>query len=174
MAEGAKGEQVRELQARLRQLDWYAGSISGTYSSSTVKGVKGFQGSRGLKKTVRVDSRTWSQLTKRTKTPARDEKHDVVRPGRTLYEQGSNGDKVRELQARLKQIGWFSGSVTSTHGSATESSVAGFQKKRGRPVTGRVDARTWSRLVVMIRTPTADAKHNRAPKASPSGLAGAA
>ena len=170
LAKGAKGERVRELQVRLRQLDWYAGVITGKYGSETVKGVKGFQGKRGLKKTGLVDPTTWAQLKKRTKTPTKDQKHNVLRAGPAIYQQGSSGDKVRELQARLKQIGWFSGLVTGTYGSATASSVRGFQGKRDIPVTGQVDARTWSRLVAMTRTPTEDAKHNRLPKPSAAGL----
>ena len=170
LAKGDKGEKVRDLQVRLRDLDWYAGKTTGTYGSSTVKGVKGFQDKRGLKKTGNVDAKTWTQLKKRTKTPTKDERHDVLRPGKALYQRGSSGDKVRELQARLKQIGWFAGSVTGSYGSATASGVRGFQDKRGIPVTGEVDARTWSRLVAMTRTPTADAKHNRTPKPSKAGL----
>jgi peptidoglycan hydrolase-like protein with peptidoglycan-binding domain len=57
LAKGAKGEKVRDLQVRLRDLDWYAGSITGTYGKSTVTGVKGFQGKRGLKKTGNASSR---------------------------------------------------------------------------------------------------------------------
>ena len=170
LARGAKGERVRELQVRLRQLDWYAGSITGKYGSSTVKAVKGFQDKRDLKKTGDVDATTWSQLKKRTKTPTKDERHNVLQPGPALYRSGSSGDKVRELQARLKQVGWFSGSVTGTYGSATASSVRGFQDKRDIPETGQVDARTWSRLVAMTRTPSDDAKHNRTPKPTAQGL----
>lgn len=170
LAKGASGEKVRELQVRLRQLGWYSGTITGRYAASTVKAVKGFQGKRGLAKTGNVDKATWTQLTKRTRTPTRDERHDVLRPGKALYRQGSSGTRVRELQARLKQIGWFSGLVTGTYGSATASSVRGFQGKRGIPVTGEVDARTWSRLVAMTRTPTSDALHNRLPKPSKAGL----
>jgi peptidoglycan hydrolase-like protein with peptidoglycan-binding domain len=170
LKKGDKGEKVRDLQVRLRDLDWYAGTISGKYASSTVKGVKGFQDKRGLKKTGSVDAVTWKQLTKRTKTPTKDEKHNVLRPGKALYKKGSSGDRVRDLQARLKQIGWFSGSVTGTYGSATASAVRGFQGKRGIPVTGEVDARTWARLTAMTRTPTKDAKHNRLPKPPKAGL----
>ncbi|MGI3784565.1 MAG: L,D-transpeptidase family protein [Janthinobacterium lividum] len=170
IATGAGGERVRELQVRLRQLDWYSGSITGSYGSSTVKGVEGFQGKRSLKKTGQVDATTWSQLKKRTKTPTKDERHNVLRPGPALYQRGSSGDKVRELQARLKQIGWFAGSVTGSYGSATATSVRGFQDKRAIPETGQVDARTWNRLVAMTRTPTDDAKHDRTPKPSAQGL----
>ena len=136
LAKGAKGEKVRELQVRLRDLDWYTGTITGTYGSSTVAAVKGFQGRRELKKTGDVDATTWAQLTKRTTTPTRDERHNVLRAGPALYKQGSSGDKVRELQARLKQIAWFSGSVTGAYGSATASGVRGFQDKRAIPETG--------------------------------------
>ena len=170
VAKGAKGEKVRDLQVRLRQLDWFAGSITGTYGSSTVKAVKGFQARRDLKKTGQVDATTWTQLTKRTKTPTKDERHNVLRAGPALYQQGSSGDKVRELQARLKQVGWFSGSVTGTYAAATVSSVRGFQGKRDIPVTGQVDARTWVRLVAMTRTPSDDAKLDRTPKPSAKGL----
>ena len=116
------------------------------------------------------DATTWKQLTKRTKAPTKDERHNVLRPGKAIYQKGSSGDKVRELQARLKQIAWFSGSVTGMYGSATASGVKGFQDKRGIPETGEVDARTWGRLVAMTRTPTDDAKHNRTPKPSAKGL----
>jgi hypothetical protein len=67
---------------------------------------------------------------------------------------------VRQLQARLKQIGWFSGRVTGRYGAATASSVRQFQRKRDIPVTGEVDARTWKRLTAMTHTPSHDEKHN--------------
>jgi len=84
--------------------------------------------------------------------------------------KGASGDRVRDLQARLKQIAWFSGSVTGTYGTATASAVEGFQGKREIPVTGEVDQRTWDRLTAMTRTPSSDEKHNRAPKPSATGL----
>ena len=61
LAPGDKGEKVRELQHRLRQLEWYAGSITGTYARTTTKGVKGFQGKRKFAVTGEVDQRTWSK-----------------------------------------------------------------------------------------------------------------
>ncbi|HYI58688.1 MAG TPA: peptidoglycan-binding protein, partial [Microlunatus sp.] len=43
LEKGDKGTKVRELQHRLRQLDWFSGNITGSYGTSTVTGVKGFQ-----------------------------------------------------------------------------------------------------------------------------------
>ena len=58
---GDTGMKVRGLQHRLRQLDWYAGNITGTYGSGTVKGVEGFQEKRKLDQTGAVDKTTWSK-----------------------------------------------------------------------------------------------------------------
>ncbi len=170
LSSGDHGTKVRELQHRLRQLDWYSGSISGRYRSSTVTAVRGFQDKRDLEATGAVDQSTWTSLVNRTRKPSDDELHNRLTPGPALMRSGSSGDRVRELQARLKQIAWFSGSVTGTYGSVTVAAVRGFQGKREIPLTGEVDQRTWDRLTAMTRTPTSDQLHNRTPKPSAGGL----
>lgn len=170
LSSGDHGTRVRELQHRLRQLDWYSGSISGRYRASTVKAVRGFQKKRDLDVSGAVDQATWTSLVRRTRKPTDAELHNRLTPGPALMRSGSSGDRVRELQARLKQIAWFSGSVTGTYGSVTGAAVRGFQGKRAIPVTGEVDQRTWDRLTAMTRTPTSDQLHNRTPKPSASGL----
>ena len=67
--------------------------------------------------------------------------------------RGSSGQEVRDLQARLKQIGWFEGRVSGTYGSVTTKSVKGFQAKRKIPATGEVDQRTLDRLRAATRSP---------------------
>jgi peptidoglycan hydrolase-like protein with peptidoglycan-binding domain len=167
---GDRGEKVRELQHRLRQLEWYAGSITGTYGSSTTKAVRGFQQKRKIAVTGRVDPRTWTLLVGRTRTPSRAERHNVLVAGPALLERGSTGMRVRDLQARLKQIGWFSVPVSGRYGNTTAASVRGFQAKRRIPVTGKVDQRTLDRLHAMTRTPTNAELYNRVPTGSASGL----
>ncbi|MEV5613500.1 L,D-transpeptidase family protein [Streptomyces sp. NPDC052225] len=71
LAPGDKGEQVRELQARLRQVAWLFDGPTGTYGDSTTKAVKGFQGKRGLPGTGRTDTVTWQRLLKMTHEPTR-------------------------------------------------------------------------------------------------------
>ncbi|WP_372727176.1 peptidoglycan-binding protein [Nocardioides sp.] len=66
----------------------------------------------------------------------------------------SSGTPVRALQARLHQIGWLPETTTGRYDPATEAAVRGFQAKRGLPTTGRVDQRTWRRLVAMTEQPT--------------------
>jgi hypothetical protein len=105
-----------------------------------------------------------------TKKPSHDDMYNIMRPGPAILKKGSEGDKVRDLQARLKQIAWYSGKVTGTYGSVTVSSVKGFQEKRSIPVTGEVDQRTLNRLDAMTRTPSRNEKHNIIPKPSAAGL----
>ena len=88
---GDRGEKVRELQHRLRQLDWFSGPITGTYGKATTKGVKGFQGKRKITKTGDVDRRTWAVLIKMTRTPTRAERHNSSCPGPAIMGQGSSG-----------------------------------------------------------------------------------
>ena len=84
-----------------------------------------------------------------------------LKPGPALLAPGDQGDEVRVLQARLRQIDWFDQDVTGTYGDVTRSAVEGFQAKREIPVTGEVDERTMSRLVAMTTEPTADELANK-------------
>jgi peptidoglycan hydrolase-like protein with peptidoglycan-binding domain len=166
---GDTGDGVRELQARLKQIAWYEPKITGEFDDITFQSVEGFQAKRGIDVTGEVDQKTWDLLVGMTREPADDELHNRVVAGPTIIGPDDSGDRVRELQARLKQIGWFEGDVTGNYGPVTKEGVAGFQTKRGIPSTGEVDQKTWDLLVGMTRTPTDDELHNRKPAGSGDG-----
>jgi hypothetical protein len=71
MYPGAVGPQVRELQARLRQVAWLFDGPTGSYDDLTEKAVRGFQGKRGLPVTGRTDTVTWQRLLRMTHEPGR-------------------------------------------------------------------------------------------------------
>ncbi|WP_411081979.1 L,D-transpeptidase family protein [Streptomyces sp. cmx-18-6] len=77
-------------------------------------------------------------------------------PPRLLMRIGSEGPQVRELQARLRQIGHFGRTPTGYYGTVTADAVRSFQVKRGTEATGGTDAVTWQKLLAMTRTPSAD------------------
>ena len=154
IAPGDTGRQVRELQHRLFQLAWLPETTTGRYDGDTRAAVRGFQAKRGLEKTGVVDERTWHRLLAMTRTPTHDQMFNVLHPGPALVGPGDEGDRVRDLQARLAQIDWFQGDVTGTYGDVTTEAVRGFQAKRQIPVTGEVDRRTQDRLTAMTTTPT--------------------
>jgi hypothetical protein len=92
-------------------------------------------------------------------------------PAPVLLSPGDEGPEVRELQARLRQIAWFSGDVTDFYGDQTRAAVAGFQTKRGLPSTGSLDTVTLERLEGMTSEPTADELANVEPEPVDPGAA---
>ncbi|MFB6841093.1 peptidoglycan-binding protein [Streptomyces sp. NPDC056361] len=73
MADGDENEQVRELQARLRQLDFFDRAPTGFYGKMTAGAVERFQKRRGLPETGSVDEATWQRLVSLTRKPTADE-----------------------------------------------------------------------------------------------------
>jgi len=59
---GSKGERVTELQAALKLLGYYTGTVDGVYNESTVLAVSRFQEAAGLKADGVVDATTWQRL----------------------------------------------------------------------------------------------------------------
>lgn len=49
----------------------------------------------------------------------------------TLSQLGSRGDEVRKIQTKLKELGYYSGTVDGIYGTATQSAVKAFQKNCG-------------------------------------------
>jgi len=96
-----------------------------------------------------------------TRMPSPEEMYN--RAGPALFSAGDQGRDVRLIQARLRQIAWFSGDVSDRYGDQTVAAVRGFQAKRRIPVTGRVDRRTLDLLVAMTSDPTEDELANRRP-----------
>ncbi len=77
LAAGDTGSDVRAAQARLQQLDWYFGDVTGTYDDHTVEAVRGFQEKRGIPVTGEIDQRTMDRLVGMTTTPTYDEMHNI-------------------------------------------------------------------------------------------------
>lgn len=78
---GDHGPQVRDLQARLRQIAWYAGKVTDTYGPSTTAAVRGFQAKRGLPALGYVDKATLKKLRGMTHRPSRAELANKVSDG---------------------------------------------------------------------------------------------
>ena len=77
---GDTGPQVRALQARLRQLFWYAGDVTDTYGPKTAAAVRGFQAKRGFDITGSVDRQTMRRLKAMTHQPTTAELENRVTP----------------------------------------------------------------------------------------------
>ncbi|MEU1536631.1 L,D-transpeptidase family protein [Actinacidiphila glaucinigra] len=73
--------------------------------------------------------------------------------------RGSSSARVRELQARLKQLGLFGRNPTGYYGDVTASAVRAFQSRHKLPASGTVTDRTWAKLRSATRQPTHDAMY---------------
>jgi peptidoglycan hydrolase-like protein with peptidoglycan-binding domain len=78
---GDTGPRVRALQARLRQIAWYAGKVTNRYGPRTTTAVKGFQAKRKLPVLGYVDRATMQRLRAMTHKPTRDELANRVSDG---------------------------------------------------------------------------------------------
>ena len=58
------------------------------------------------------------------------------------YQRGSSGTVVSQIQTKLKNWGYYNGSVDGVYGSATEAAVKSFQRKNGLTVDGRAGPQT--------------------------------
>ncbi len=63
-----------------------------------------------------------------------------------VLRQGSTGGEVKEVQRRLKQWGYYTGSVDGVFGAATKKAVIAFQKKNGLTADGIVGKSTYAAL----------------------------
>jgi len=63
-----------------------------------------------------------------------------------VLKRGSRGDEVVTLQKKLKQWGYYDGSVDGVFGAGTEKAVQYFQRKNGLTADGIVGTKTAAAL----------------------------
>ena len=133
---GSKGAAVKALQNRLVELGYLTGSVDGMFGSSTRSAVRAFQGARGLKVTGEVDEITHNAIY--GKTPDKPDGDDFVE-----LKKGMSGEAVKTLQQRLKELGYYKGSLQGTFGELTEAALMDFQFTANLTRTGVLDRATY-------------------------------
>ena len=63
-----------------------------------------------------------------------------------LYKKGSSGETVSQIQTRLKNWGYYDGTVDGVYGSRTEAAVRFFQQKNGLSPDGQAGDQTLAAL----------------------------
>ena len=64
----------------------------------------------------------------------------------TLSRQGSRGEEVRQIQTKLKQWGYYRGTVDGIYGTQTVNAVKMFQKKYGLVADGIAGPKTLEKI----------------------------
>ena len=63
-----------------------------------------------------------------------------------LYKRGSSGQRVTEIQTRLKNWGYYAGEIDGVYGSRTEDAVRWFQRQNGLSTDGQAGPQTLAAL----------------------------
>lgn len=70
----------------------------------------------------------------------------------TLSRFGSSGNEVRQIQTKLKNWGYYNGSVDGIYGSRTVSAVRSFQRKNGLTADGVAGSKTLAAMGIASNT----------------------
>ena len=71
----------------------------------------------------------------------------------TVYKSGSRGEVVRQIQQKLKDWGYYKGSVDGIYGEQTTAAVKSFQSKNGLKSDGVVGEQTLKALGINANQP---------------------
>lgn len=145
------GDDVKEVQNRLNNLGYNAGTVDGYYGPTVVAEVKDFQGTNELTVDGLVDLATWNKLFSTTANPKLSfSKSGYTRPLQLKSPQ-MYGDDVEDVQNRLKSLGHNPGTVDGYFGQKTKDAVKRFQKAEGLSIDGSVGPATWNKLFSEFR-----------------------
>ena len=126
--QGAKGDDVKELQRRLIELKYLTGTADGSFGASTKTAVKAFQKDAGLTADGVVGTGTLNKLFALGEIKFDEED--------TALSYGDSGDAVLKLQRRLRELGYMTANATGMFGTATKSALVDFQKAAGLTADG--------------------------------------
>jgi peptidoglycan hydrolase-like protein with peptidoglycan-binding domain len=138
LARGARGEAVRQVQqALVNQGIAVSGGVDGIYGPGTEAAVKQFQQKSGIAASGSVDYATALAL-------------GLEKSSDLGLSQGVRSDAVMSMQQKLIAAGHTPrGGADGIFGPATKTALEAFQKAKGIPVTGTVDAATAGALAAV-------------------------
>ena len=136
---GDSGSAVKDLQTKLKKLGYYSGTVDSTFGSGTYAAVRAFQKKYNLTADGVAGSETLKKLDSAYKNANSAKDDDSLR-------MGDSGSAVKDLQTKLKKLGYYDGTVDSTFGSGTYAAVKAFQKKYNLTADGVAGSETLKKL----------------------------
>ena len=139
LEKGSTGSDVKDLQTKLKKLGYYDAYVDGDYGDTTVAAVKTFQKKYNLTADGIAGKETLKKLDSVYENANSDKDDDSLR-------MGDSGSAVKELQTKLKKLGYYNGTIDSTFGSGTYAAVRAFQKKYNLTADGVAGSETLKKL----------------------------
>lgn len=132
---GAKGQEVRNLQSKLKTLGYYKGSVDGDFGEGTKDAVVAFQKANGLNADGVAGEKTLQKLAtskvtaKPTATPTPKVTATPKISENIYLKLGNNNSNVKKMQERLIDLGYLNGTATGKFCVVTEVAVIAFQNR---------------------------------------------
>ncbi len=149
LEKGSTGSDVKDLQTKLKKLGYYDAYVDGDYGDTTVAAVKAFQKKYNLTADGIAGKETLKKLDSVYENANNDKDDDSLR-------MGDSGSAVKDLQTKLKKLGYYSGTVDSTFGSGTYAAVRAFQKKYNLTADGVAGSETLKKLDTAYKNADSD------------------
>ncbi|MBE9177594.1 peptidoglycan-binding protein [Oculatella sp. LEGE 06141] len=143
---GDSGDSVATLQQQLANAGYYTGSIDGDFGPQTEAAVIRFQQASGLVADGIVGPATDAALRNAASAPASPVAQTPVPNDSGFLQLDSAGERVANLQTRLRDIGYYNDTITGVFGPQTEAAVIRFQQANGLAADGIVGPSTEAAL----------------------------
>lgn len=186
---GDSGDRVKILQRALNQAGFGTIKVDGKFGTGTLNAVMAFQRANGLTTdgkagkltlkaletvlsgTVEPPKPTVAPTTAPTTAPVPTISGTTswVRPTRKLY-NGTTGDDVKNLQGRLKELGYYTGKLDGKFGSGTMTAVVAFQRANKLTADGIAGTKTYDKLFATPSSGSSQPVATPAPGSSSSTL----
>ena len=159
---GDKGDDVKLVQKRLKELGYYKSSVDGKMGKGTVNALKAFQKAHGLNDDGVAGQATYAVLfsdnaLKKGTTPTPQPTviptpapEVTAAPAAAVswptLRKDDSGTDVAQLQEALIQLGYLSGKADGNYGTKTVEAVRAFQKANGLTADGTAGEQTQRTL----------------------------
>lgn len=143
---------LMQVQERLRQLGAYTGRADGVWGPYSQAALERFQQSRGLQVTGQLNQATAATLGVNpvellAARPAPGAATAGADAGAMAAMSGPlSRNAVRNVQARLRALGFYRGGVDGMWGAGTQAALERFQQGRGLQATGQINPATAQAL----------------------------
>ena len=147
---GDSGSRVTELQTALVKLGYNTNGVDGRFGAGTQRAVISFQKDNGLEADGLAGTKTLELLYKKadgTSSSSGSSSGSGTSSGLTrTLRRGYTGDDVVTVQQRLKDLGYYTGSIDGVYGSGSIAAATAFQKNNGLKVDGLTGQSTYAAL----------------------------
>ena len=142
-APSADSGTIRQVQEKLKTLGFYSGEVTGNAGSKTTAAINAFQQKYGLTADGIPGSAT---LRKLDEVLAGASDSSSAKPTESTSAPSADSGTIRQVQEKLKTLGFYSGEVTGNAGSKTTAAIKAFQQKYGLTADGIPGSATLRKL----------------------------